>query len=318
MPETVELNSYSLPIVNTPKLCTKETPSTKQNFKMSGDNTKSCDENITPSELEIDQSSQFAYQILADTPKENNILFSLKQKKSNSKTDSQQNEIDEKRKVVTNKHSFNLFGGLDFNKLLKSRNEEKTSENPKSVRVPNQVSPVHKALKLSNPQPPPQDTVIQDISLQTSGQPKNATGCESESPAALKRSKSQTLSNTDSQSVKNENNVATVTPKLRISFERTKKQCEVCDKVVYEMEKIVIEKHILHITCFKCSYCSKVLNIGNYSALSGKYYCKPHFKQLFQLKGNYSEAFGEEKPTKKMANFYSKQLWNCLIVLPFI
>jgi len=80
MPETVELNSYSLPIVNTPKLCTKETPSTKQNFKMSGDNTKSCDENISSSELEIDQSSQFAYQILADTPKENNILFSLKQK----------------------------------------------------------------------------------------------------------------------------------------------------------------------------------------------------------------------------------------------
>ena len=34
-------------------------------------------------------------------------------------------------------------------------------------------------------------------------------------------------------------------------------------------------------------------------ALSGKYYCKPHFKQLFQLKGNYSEGFGEEQHKMK-------------------
>jgi len=221
------------------------------------------------------------------------MAFSNK-KKSILKTDSQQNEIDEKRKVVT-KHSFNLIGALDF-KLLKSQNEEKTSENPKSARVPNQVSPVHKPLKSPNPQPP-QNTMIQDASLQTSGQPKNATGCES--PATPKRFKSQTPSKTDSQSIKNENNIAIITPKLRIFFERTKERCGICDKVVYEMEKMVIEKHILHITCFKCSYCSKVLNIGNYSALGGKYYCKPHFMQLFQLKGNYFEGFGEEKPTTK-------------------
>ena len=49
----------------------------------------------------------------------------------------------------------------------------------------------------------------------------------------------------------------------------------------------------------KCEECGKTLGLGNYAALSGKYYCKPHFKQLFALKGNYSEGFGEEKPTAK-------------------
>ena len=29
--------------------------------------------------------------------------------------------------------------------------------------------------------------------------------------------------------------------------------------------------------------------------MQGRYYCKPHFKQLFQLRGNYSEGFGEQQ-----------------------
>jgi hypothetical protein len=41
----------------------------------------------------------------------------------------------------------------------------------------------------------------------------------------------------------------------------------------------------------KCEHCSKVLQLGNYAALSGAFYCKPHFKQLFALKGNYSDGF---------------------------
>jgi len=52
----------------------------------------------------------------------------------------------------------------------------------------------------------------------------------------------------------------------------------------------------------KCEECGKALGLGNYAALSGKYYCKPHFKQLFALKGNYSEGFGEEKPTAKWSS----------------
>jgi len=35
--------------------------------------------------------------------------------------------------------------------------------------------------------------------------------------------------------------------------------------------------------------------------MNGKWYCKPHFKQLFATKGNYSDSFGEDKPTAKWA-----------------
>jgi hypothetical protein len=31
------------------------------------------------------------------------------------------------------------------------------------------------------------------------------------------------------------------------------------------------------------------------SQRQGVYFCKPHFKQLFALKGNYSEGFGKNK-----------------------
>ncbi len=64
----------------------------------------------------------------------------------------------------------------------------------------------------------------------------------------------------------------------------------------------------LHKTCLKCEHCKVTLKLGNYAGLEGKYYvsltfthhqCKPHFKQLFKLKGNYFEAFGQEDIKKK-------------------
>jgi hypothetical protein len=38
--------------------------------------------------------------------------------------------------------------------------------------------------------------------------------------------------------------------------------------------------------------------LGNYAALQGQIYCKPHFKQLFKKKGNYDEGFGREQHKK--------------------
>ena len=43
-------------------------------------------------------------------------------------------------------------------------------------------------------------------------------------------------------------------------------------------------------TCFKCQECGKVLGLGTFAALNGQMFCKPHFKQLFKLKGNYDEG----------------------------
>ncbi len=42
--------------------------------------------------------------------------------------------------------------------------------------------------------------------------------------------------------------------------------------------------------CLRCKHCEKILGVGSYAGMSGDYYCKPHFKQLFPLKGNYEEG----------------------------
>merc|ERR1712063_231280 len=97
-----------------------------------------------------------------------------------------------------------------------------------------------------------------------------------------------------------EQRVDTPTPtKSSSGFKVKSETCSVCDKRVYAMDKMVADGVIFHKTCMKCTHCSKTLGLGNFAALNGKYYCKPHFKQLFQAKGNYSDGFGEEAPTAK-------------------
>eukprot|EP00211_Chloroparvula_japonica_P000144 CAMPEP_0119155822 /NCGR_PEP_ID=MMETSP1310-20130426/51943_1 /TAXON_ID=464262 /ORGANISM="Genus nov. species nov., Strain RCC2339" /LENGTH=1266 /DNA_ID=CAMNT_0007148427 /DNA_START=44 /DNA_END=3844 /DNA_ORIENTATION=- len=72
-------------------------------------------------------------------------------------------------------------------------------------------------------------------------------------------------------------------------------RCLQCGKRVYPMEKVVCDSKVLHKQCLRCSHCNKQLSLGNYASLEGQFFCKPHFKQLFQLKGNYSEGFGKKK-----------------------
>jgi hypothetical protein len=50
----------------------------------------------------------------------------------------------------------------------------------------------------------------------------------------------------------------------------------------------VADEKIFHKNCLRCKQCDKVLSLGSYAALEGIYYCKPHFKQLFALKGELS------------------------------
>lgn len=69
-------------------------------------------------------------------------------------------------------------------------------------------------------------------------------------------------------------------------------KCVACQKPVYEMERLVVDGLLLHKWCFRCAECGKKVGAGNYASLDGYVYCKPHFKQLFQLKGNYNEGFG--------------------------
>ncbi|GFT95267.1 xin actin-binding repeat-containing protein 2 [Nephila pilipes] len=72
--------------------------------------------------------------------------------------------------------------------------------------------------------------------------------------------------------------------------------CKICDKHVYQMEKIKAVKSVFHKNCFRCKECNKLLNIDNYSSNEGDIYCQPHFRQLFQPKARFD---GEDAAPRK-------------------
>ncbi|KAL0491757.1 cyclase-associated protein 1 [Acrasis kona] len=67
----------------------------------------------------------------------------------------------------------------------------------------------------------------------------------------------------------------------------TKEKCAVCTKSVYPDDRIVVDNKLMHATCFRCTKCNTRLTLGNFTALEGTPYCKPHFKEAFKLKGKY-------------------------------
>eukprot|EP01113_Clastostelium_recurvatum_P016714 TRINITY_DN1964_c0_g1_i1.p1 TRINITY_DN1964_c0_g1~~TRINITY_DN1964_c0_g1_i1.p1 ORF type:complete len:253 (+),score=50.83 TRINITY_DN1964_c0_g1_i1:129-887(+) len=79
----------------------------------------------------------------------------------------------------------------------------------------------------------------------------------------------------------------------------SREKCVRCSKTVYALERLEMEGKIFHKACFRCAHCDSVIKAGNCAALDSKFYCKPHFKQLFALKGNYNEGFGTEKLVTK-------------------
>jgi len=60
--------------------------------------------------------------------------------------------------------------------------------------------------------------------------------------------------------------------------------CKLCQKQVFQMERIKAERVVWHKNCFTCTECSKKLSVDTYNSHEGLLYCKPHFKQLFQPK----------------------------------
>eukprot|EP01133_Synstelium_polycarpum_P008154 gene8154-9578_t len=86
-------------------------------------------------------------------------------------------------------------------------------------------------------------------------------------------------------------------------FSGTSEKCAVCNKTVFFTEKTTIEekddKKILHKNCLKCTHCQVTLSLSTYASMNGVFYCKPHLKQLFAVKGNYDEGFGNAKHSEK-------------------
>lgn len=125
------------------------------------------------------------------------------------------------------------------------------------------------------------------------GSIKLKTGVQGENSGYKLRGTRETLNKFEGK----ENTKETTKPATRTNRFAPPQQekCETCKKTVYPMERLAADKKVFHKTCFKCAECKSTLRLGNYAALQGKLYCKPHFKQLFKTKGNYDEGFGREQ-----------------------
>ena len=60
--------------------------------------------------------------------------------------------------------------------------------------------------------------------------------------------------------------------------------CEGCKKRVFLMQRINVEGHVFHRSCFSCCRCSKTLQTGayEYDDLGDKFYCSPHYREYLR------------------------------------
>ncbi|WKY07496.1 hypothetical protein Q1695_007172 [Nippostrongylus brasiliensis] len=75
--------------------------------------------------------------------------------------------------------------------------------------------------------------------------------------------------------------------KMKAAFSRdmtadeAPKECAVCGKTVYPVERIFANKQLYHNQCFKCSKCEKKLTPTNYNSHQGALLCKVHMLEVF-------------------------------------
>jgi len=65
--------------------------------------------------------------------------------------------------------------------------------------------------------------------------------------------------------------------------------CGICQDPVYRNDRLDLGKVILHEQCFRCLKCGLKLTNANFATYGDALLCKPHYHQLFQTKGNYTE-----------------------------
>jgi len=77
--------------------------------------------------------------------------------------------------------------------------------------------------------------------------------------------------------------------------------CDVCNKVVYLAEKLIVEernkKKLYHKNCFKCATCDLVLDLRNYGSNKDKIYCKNHLKEQLEINKPVATSFLSNKAT---------------------
>jgi chemotaxis protein histidine kinase CheA len=170
-----------------------------------------------------------------------------------------------------------------------------TQQPTQEVKQPTQE--VKQPTQETQPEPVQQKTVVSTSSAAKSETPssspsqqKKAVGFKSEPSSGTNSNEGTPKSGRSSPSVAVKSN-----------------KCAVCEKTVYPMEELKADDTVYHKSCFRCKHCNNVLKLGNYASMGGELFCKPHFKQLFKSKGNYSEGFGKLKPQQEFELQKSQQ-----------
>ena len=70
-------------------------------------------------------------------------------------------------------------------------------------------------------------------------------------------------------------------------------KCAVCEKAVYHNDpKISADGKTWHASCFKCKECKSNITLAKWVQLDGENFCKPCYKKVFMLRGEYSDVGG--------------------------
>ncbi|XP_076455256.1 uncharacterized protein LOC143289902 [Babylonia areolata] len=56
-------------------------------------------------------------------------------------------------------------------------------------------------------------------------------------------------------------------------------KCGICQKTVYQQERVEAGGIPFHKGCFKCNNCKMSLNLNNYGQAEGVLYCKKHYQE---------------------------------------
>jgi len=68
--------------------------------------------------------------------------------------------------------------------------------------------------------------------------------------------------------------------------------CAKCGKTVYPLEALQACDKTYHKGCFRCKHCDGPLSLKGFATIGDEPYCKPHYQQLFKMKGNYDSISG--------------------------
>jgi len=92
---------------------------------------------------------------------------------------------------------------------------------------------------------------------------------------------------------------------VRISGTTTK--CKVCGKTAYPNESTTLDTIVYHNACMKCNECGNKVTPTNCATYEGTLFCKPHFKQLFKLRGKYTDVNSPTRPSLRKGSASSDE-----------